>query len=70
MKPLSRMPEGRFRCYLALILTKRMPAPTTIAFAQKREWAPVGGKIVGQTSTTVLGLALQRTFTFRFRLVP
>ena len=31
---------------------------------------PVGGKIVGQTSTTVRGLALQRTFTFRFRLVP
>ena len=32
--------------------------------------APLGGKIVGQTSTTVLGLALQRTFTLRFRLVP
>ena len=38
------------------------------AFAEKRAWAPVGGKIVGHTSTIVLGLALQSTFTFR--LVP
>ena len=46
------------------------PGLSAPAFAQKREWAPLGGKIVGQTSTTVRGLALQRTFTFRSRLVP
>ena len=72
LKPLSRMPEGRYAfAAISPSFSRRgclLPLPSLSH--RNGEWAPVGGKIVGQTNTTVLGLALQRTFTFRFRLVP
>ena len=65
--PAPGSPKARTRLWVDQVDEPGLSAP---AFAQKREWAPLGGKIVGQTSTAVRGLALQRTFTFRSRLVP